>query len=92
MKFHVIQRERPEGYVVEGYMIYQTMTYIYQYSDEIGKIYINVLDFIWDVNSIDDFEGEHLLGKGRMSKVSCKYIVEIYNTFDLFVFMYIILI
>ena len=47
------------------------MAYIHQYSDEIGKI-INVLDHIWDLNSVDDFEGEHLLGKGIMRKVRCK--------------------
>lgn len=60
-----------EGSMVDGFMVYQTMVYIIQYSDEIGKG-INVLDHVWDVNSMEDFEGEHLLGKGRMNKVKCK--------------------
>lgn len=91
LKALVKQKAHPKGSVVERYMLYKTMVNIHQYSDEIEKI-INVLDHIWDVNSMDDFEGEHLLGKGRMSKVRCRYIVEICNTFYLFVFMYIILI
>ena len=71
--------------MVEGYMVYQTMVYISQYSPTIGKS-INVLDHIWDANSKNKFElGEHLLGKGRMRKVRCKYIVEIYtSTFNFF--------
>ena len=71
-------------------MVYQTMVYICQYGDEIGKS-INLLDHIWDVKFVEDVEGEHILGKGRKSKVICKYIMEIYRTFYLFVFMYIIL-
>jgi hypothetical protein len=30
---------------------------------------MHVVDNIWDVNFIKKFEGEHLLGKGRMKKV-----------------------
>lgn len=71
--------------MIEGYMVYQTMVYISQYSPTIGKI-INVWDRIWDVNSMNKYEGEHLLGKGRMRKVICKYIVENYSTFDFFCF------
>lgn len=76
--------------MVEGYMVYKATVYICQYSGKIGKI-INVLDHIWDVNFVDKFEGENILGKGRMSKVRFKQIVEIYSTFDL-LFMYIVLI
>ena len=65
------KRACPEGSMVEGYMVYQTMAYIHQYSDKIGKS-INVLDFIWDVNSMNKFEVHNLLGKGRMRKVRCK--------------------
>ena len=49
-------------------MAYQTMVYISQYIPTIGKS-INVLDRIWDVNSIKIYEGEHMLGKDRMKKV-----------------------
>jgi hypothetical protein len=70
LKALVRQRARPEGSMVEGYMVYQTMVYITQYLPKISAS-INV-DHIWDVNSINKFEGEHLLGKGRMRKVTCK--------------------
>jgi hypothetical protein len=56
--------------MVEGYIVYQTMVYNTQYIPKISPS-INV-DCIWDVNSINEFEGEHLLGKGRMRKVTCK--------------------
>jgi hypothetical protein len=53
--------------MVEGYMLYQSMVYISQY---LPKLATNMhVDRIWDVNSIKKFEGEHLLGKGRMTKV-----------------------
>ena len=87
----VRQRALPEGCMVEGYMLYQNMVYIFQFSPTIGKG-MNALDHIWDVNSINKFKGENLLGKGIMRKVRCKYIVEIYSTFDFFIFMYIVLI
>jgi hypothetical protein len=67
LKDFVRQRACPEGSMVEGYMVYQTMVYMTQYIPKIVVI-INV-DRIWDVNSnINKFEGEHLLGKGRMRK------------------------
>jgi hypothetical protein len=91
LKALVRQRAHPKGSMVERYMVYQTMVYISQYSPAIEKS-INVLDRIWDVKSMNKFEGGHLLGKGRMRKVRCKYILEIYSTYDLFVFMYIVLI
>jgi hypothetical protein len=46
------------------------MVYITQY---IPKIVASInVDRIWDVKSINKFEGEHLLGKGRMRKVTSK--------------------
>ena len=61
------QRAHPEGSMVEGYMVYQLMVYISQYIPKLGE---NMhVDCIWDVKSIKKFEGEHLLGKGRMRKV-----------------------
>ena len=53
--------------MVEGYVLYQSMVYIGQY---LPKLAANMhVDCIWDVNSIKKIEGEHLLGKGRMTKV-----------------------
>ncbi len=60
MKALVKQREHIGGPMAVGYIVYQTMVYIRQYSDQIGKI-INVLDHIWNVNSMENFEGENLL-------------------------------
>jgi hypothetical protein len=51
-------------------MVYQTMVYITQYIPKIAAS-INV-HHIWDVNSINKFKREQLLGKGRMRKVTCK--------------------
>ena len=57
----------PKGYMFEGYMVYQTMVYIGEY---LSKLATNMnVDHIWDVNSINKFEGEHLMGQGRMRKV-----------------------
>jgi hypothetical protein len=67
LKALVRQRARPEGFMVEGYKLYQSMVYISQY---LPKLAANMhVDRIWDVKSIKKFEGEHLLGKGRMTKV-----------------------
>lgn len=81
LKALVRQRACLKGSMVEGYMVCHTMVYISQYSLKIGKS-INVLDRNWDVNSMNKFEGEHLSGKGKMRKVRCKYIVQIYSTFE----------
>ena len=70
LKDLVRQRARPEGSIAEGYMIYQIMIYITKYLPKIATA-IN-MNLIWNVNSMNKFEGEHLLGKGRMSKVRCK--------------------
>jgi hypothetical protein len=55
LKDLVRQRTCPEGSMVEGYMVYQNMVYINQYLPKIVAS-INV-DHIWDVNSINKFEG-----------------------------------
>ena len=71
LKALVRQRACPKGSMVEGYVLYQSMVYISQY---IPKLAANMhVDHIWDVNSIKNFEGEHLLGKGRMTKVKGNY-------------------
>ena len=51
-------------------MVYQTMVYISEYLPKFaGKIHV---DHIWDPNSINEFEGEYLMGKGRLRKVRGK--------------------
>ena len=62
-----IKRACPEGSMVQGYMLYQSMVYISQYLPNLAKT-IN-LAHIWHVDSINKFEGEFLLGKGRKRKV-----------------------
>jgi len=52
----VRKRARHEGSMVKGYMVYQIMVYITQFLSKIDAS-INV-DHIWDVNSINRFEGE----------------------------------
>lgn len=53
--------------MVEGYMVYQTMVYISEYLPKFAtKIHV---DHIWDPNSINKFEEEYLMGKGRSRKV-----------------------
>jgi hypothetical protein len=52
------QRACHEVSMVEGYMVYQIMVYITQYIPK-KDASINV-DPIWDVNSINKFEGENL--------------------------------
>ena len=70
LKALVRQRAHPEGSMVEGYMVYQTMVYISEYLPKFAtKIHV---DRIWDPNSIKKFEGEYLMGKGRSRKVRGK--------------------
>lgn len=66
LKALVTQRAHLKGSMVEVYMVYQSMLYI---SHCLPKLSWNMhVDHIWDVNSIKKIEGEHLLGKGRISK------------------------
>ena len=63
----VRHRAHPEVSMVEGYMVYQSLVYISQY---LPKLEANMnVPLIWDVNSINKFEGEVMLGKGRIRKV-----------------------
>ena len=67
LKVFVTQRARREGSIVQGYIVYQSIMDISQYLPNLEKN-IN-LPRIWHVNSINKFEGEVLLGKGRTRKV-----------------------
>jgi len=71
LKAFVRQRARPEGSMVEGYMVYQSMVYINQYLPKLAEN-MNV-PRIWHLDPIKKFEGEVLLGKGRMSTVKGIY-------------------
>ena len=59
------------SYIVQGYMVYQSMVYISQYLPNFTKN-IN-LPRIWHVDSINKFEGEVLLGKGTMRTMKGNY-------------------
>ena len=69
LKALIRQISHLEGSMVEGYMVYQSMVYITQYLQLLSS---NMqVEHIWDVNFMKKFQGEHMLGKGRMSKVKC---------------------
>jgi hypothetical protein len=96
LKALVRQRARPEGSMVERYMVYQSMVYISQYLLKLAAPTMHAVDLIWDVNSIKKFEDqEHLLGKGRMKKMrdNILIIVKIYinNTYKVLFFVYMII-
>ena len=56
LKALVRQRARPEGSMVEGYMVYQSMVYISQYLPKLTALTMHAVDRIWDVNSIKKIE------------------------------------
>jgi hypothetical protein len=62
LKGLVRQREHPEGSMVEGYMLYQTMVYISEYLPTLS-LKIGLDQHICYPNSINKFDGEHLMGK-----------------------------
>jgi hypothetical protein len=71
LKSFVRQRARPKGSMVDGYMVYQCMVYIIQY---LPKLVENMnVPRIWNLDSINKFEGEVLLGKGKMRNVKGNY-------------------
>ena len=71
MKGLVIKRACAEGYMMEGYMVYQNMLYVSEYLPNLGSK-IN-LRHICDPDSNNNFEGEYLKGKGRLRKVKSNY-------------------
>jgi hypothetical protein len=71
LKAFVRQRAHSEGSMVEGYMVYQCMVYISQYPPKLAEN-MNV-PRIWHLDSIKKFEGEVLLGKGKMRIVKGNY-------------------
>jgi hypothetical protein len=71
LKAFVRQRAHRAGSMVEGYMVYQCMVYISQYLPKLAEN-MNVA-CIWNLNSINKFEGEVILGKGKMRTVKGNY-------------------
>jgi hypothetical protein len=69
LKALVRKRACPEGSMVEGYMVYESMVYINHYLPKLAVQAMHAVDCIWDVSSINKFGREQLLGKGRMKKV-----------------------
>jgi hypothetical protein len=67
LKALVRQRARPEGSMVEGYMVYQTLVYISDYLLDLERK-IN-MHCIWGVNNVKIYEVEVLVGNGKMRKV-----------------------
>ena len=71
LKDLVRQGARPEGSMVEGYMVYQCMVYISEYLPKLAEN-MNA-PRIWHLNSINKFEVEVLMGKGTMRTVKGNY-------------------
>jgi hypothetical protein len=71
LKDFVRQRAHSEGYVVEGYILYQCMVYISQYLPKLAED-MNV-PRIWHLDLVKKFEGEVLLEKGKMRTVKGNY-------------------
>jgi hypothetical protein len=67
LKALVRQRAHPEGYMVEGYMVYQTLVYISDYLPDLGRK-IN-MHCIWGVNNVKISEVKVLVENGKMRKV-----------------------
>ena len=67
MKGLVRQRAHVEGYMMEGYMVYQNMLYVSEYIPILASK-LNLCR-ICDPDSNKKFEGEQLKGKGRLRKL-----------------------
>ena len=67
------QRARPEGSMVEGYMVFHAMVYIIEYLPGLAFIKMELDRRIGDPKSTKKFEGEYLMGKGRLRKVKGNY-------------------
>ena len=67
LKDLVRQRARPEGSMVEGYMVYQMLVYISDYLLDLERK--TNMHCIWGVNNVKISEVEVLVGNGKMRKV-----------------------
>ena len=76
MKGLVRQRAHLEGFMMEGYMVYQNMMYISEYLPKLASKFN--LARICDPHPNNNFEGEYPKGKVRLRKVKGNYyLVEI---------------
>ena len=71
MKGLVRQLAHPEGYMMEGYTVYQNMLCVSEYLPSLASK-LN-LRRICDPNSNYKFEGEKLKGKGILRKLKGNY-------------------
>ena len=79
LKALVRQRARPEGSMVEGYMVYQTLVYIRDYLPDLERK-IN-MHCIWGVNNIKISKVEVLVENGKMRKVKGIILFDFYLYF-----------
>ena len=71
MKGLVRQQAHAEGSMMEGYTVYQKMSYVSEYLPTLA-LKLN-LRCICDPDSNNKFEGEKLKGKGRLRKLKGNY-------------------
>ena len=73
LKALVRQRAHPEGSMMEGYMVFQSMVYIVEYLPGLMFIKTKLDRCIGDPNSTKKLEGEYLMGKGKSRKIKGNY-------------------
>ena len=81
LKDFFIQRSHPKCSMVNEYMVYQSVVYISEYIHEVASPHINV-PHIWDVDSKKKYEGDFLLGNGRMTKFKGNQTVDHINLYN----------
>ena len=65
LKQFVRQRARPEGSMVEGYMVFQTMVHLSEY---LPQLHLEAPQ-LWGYNQPQSFEGEKLEGQGTSKRI-----------------------
>ena len=87
MKGLVRQLAHPEGYMMEGYTIYQNMLYASEYLPILASN-LN-LRHICDIDSNKKFEGEQLKRKARLRKLKGNYyLVDVYYIVHILIVFY----
>ena len=65
LKQFVRQTARPEGSMVEGYMVFQTMVHLSEY---LPQLHLEA-PRLWGYNQPQSFEGEKLEGQGTSKRI-----------------------
>ena len=83
LKQFVRQKARPEGSIVEGYMVFQEMVHLSEY---LPQFHIEA-PRLWNYNQSQSFEGEKLEGEGTSKRIKGKqnvsssyFYLKFYNT------------